>query len=88
MGTLGRSDKQDAIGGSFLLLEPMKIDIRERFLRIPEIVHRTGMSRTTIYDRINEGKFPKQIPLGSNLVVWLESDIQNWMQEQVDKGRG
>ena len=66
----------------------MKIDIRERFLRIREVAYRTGMSRITIYDRINEGKFPKQIPLGSNLVVWLESDIQNWMQEQVDKGRG
>jgi len=66
----------------------MKIEIRERHLRIPEIVHRTGMSRTTIYDRINEGKFPKQIPLGSNLVVWLESDIQNWLQQQVDKERG
>ena len=66
------------MGGSFLLLEPIMTkatDIRERFLRIPEIVHTTGMSRTIIYDRINEGKFPKQIPLGSNLVVWLESDI-------------
>ena len=77
-----------AIGELFLFGVLMKIDIRERFLRIPEIVHRTGMSRTTIYDRINEGKFPKQIPLGSNLVVWLESDVQKWMQEQVDKGRG
>ena len=76
------------MGGSFLLLDPMKIDIREGFFRIPEIVHRTGMTRTSVYDRINEGKFPKHIPLGYNIVIWLESDIQEWMQEQVDKGRG
>ena len=65
------------MGGSFLLLEPMKIDIRERFLRIPEIVHTTGMSRTIIYDRINEGKFPKQIPLGSNRPQYLSMLAEN-----------
>ena len=66
----------------------MKLDIKERFLRIPEIVQRTGMSKATVYNRINQGLFPKQIPIGANLVVWLESDVQKWMQEQIDKGRG
>ena len=66
----------------------MKIEIKERFLRIPEIVHRTGMSKATIYNRINQVLFPKQIPIGVNLVVCLERDVQMWMQEQVDKGRG
>ena len=66
----------------------MKIDIRERFLRIREVVHRTGMSKATIYNRMNQGLNPKQIPIGANLVVWLERDVQQWMQEQVDKSRG
>ena len=78
------------MGGSFLLLEPMTkaTDIRERFLRAPEVVQRTGMSRGTIYNKIHAGTFPKQIPIGANLVVWLERDVQQWMQEQVDKSRG
>ncbi len=59
MRPFGELEKHDAMGVSFTFLEAMKIDIRERFLRIPEIVDRTGMSRTTIYDRINEGKFPE-----------------------------
>ena len=66
----------------------MKIDIKKRFLRIPEIVHRTGMSKETIYNRINQGLFPKQIPIGANLVVWLERNVQEWMQAQVDKKEG
>ena len=66
----------------------MKIDIRERFLRIREVAHRTGMSRATIYNKIYAETFPKQIPIGANMVVWLESDVQKWMQEQIDKGRG
>ena len=66
----------------------MKIDIRERFLRMREVVQRTGMSRGTIYNKIHAGTFPKQIPIGANLVVWLESDVQKWMQEQIDKKEG
>ena len=77
-----------AIGALFLLGALMKIDIRERFLRMREVVQRTGMSRGTIYNKIHAGTFPKQIPIGANLVVWLESDVQKWMQEQIDKGRG
>ena len=78
------------MGGSFLLLEPMTkaTDIRERFLRMPEIVQTTGLCKATIYNKINDGSFPKQIPIGSNLVVWLESDLQKWMQEQIQKSRG
>ncbi len=62
--------------------------ITERFLRMPEIVERTGLCKATIYNKINDGSFPKQIPIGSNIVVWLESDLQDWMQKQIDKGRG
>ena len=58
----------------------MKIDIRERFLRMREVVHRTGMSRGTIYNKIHAGTFTKQIPIGANLVVWLESDLQDHHQ--------
>ena len=43
---------------------------------------------TTAPARIAEGTFPKQIPLGPRLVVWVESDIQNWIAEQVSAARG
>jgi predicted DNA-binding transcriptional regulator AlpA len=37
---------------------------------------------------MSEGTFPKQIALGPRLVVWVESDIQNWIAEQVSAARG
>lgn len=60
----------------------------QQLLRLPQVKASTGLSKSTIYARITEGTFPKQIPLGARLVVWLESDIQNWIQEQVDRARG
>ena len=63
-------------------------NLKHKFLRLPEVKQNTGLSKSTIYARIAEGTFPKQIPLGPRLVVWVESDIQNWITEQVSAARG
>ncbi len=62
--------------------------INQKLLRLPQVKASTGLSKSSIYARIAEGKFPKQIPLGPRLVVWVESDIQNWINEQVLAARG
>lgn len=61
----------------------MKGSIAERLLRLPEVKRLTGLSKSSIYARIAEDSFPRQIPLGSRTVVWLETDIQNWIAEKV-----
>ena len=58
------------------------------FLRLPQVKSVTGLSKSTIYARIAEGTFPKQIALGPRLVVWVESDIQKWITEQISAARG
>jgi prophage regulatory protein len=63
-------------------------NLQHKFLRLPQVKQTTGLSKSTIYARIAEGTFPKQIPLGPRLVVWVESDIQNWIAEQILSARG
>jgi len=62
--------------------------LQNRLIRLPEVKTTTGLSKSTIYSRISEGTFPKQISLGPRLVVWVESDIQKWISEQVSAERG
>lgn len=53
-------------------------------LRISDVKARTGQSRSTIYHRIAEGTFPKQIPLGGpRSVGWLESEVVAWIDSCV-----
>jgi len=66
----------------------MMSKLQHKLLRLPEVKATTGLSKSTIYARIAEGTFPKQIPLGPRLVVWVESEIQNWIAEQVAATRG
>lgn len=57
----------------------------QRFLRINEVMSRTGLSRPTIYRRCAAGTFPKPIPLGNpHIVGWLESAIDDWQKAQID----
>jgi prophage regulatory protein len=63
-------------------------NLQQKLIRLPEVKATTGLSKSSIYARISEGTFPKQIPLGPRLVVWVEADIQNWITEQVSAARG
>jgi len=53
------------------------------FLRLKDVKIKTGLANSSIYRRISEGQFPKQKQLGGRSVRWLESDIDQWIQERV-----
>ena len=44
-------------------------------LRLPAVQAMCGLSRSTIYARIQEGTFPSTISLGARAVGWVESEI-------------
>ncbi|WP_420009069.1 helix-turn-helix transcriptional regulator [Xanthomonas sacchari] len=55
-----------------------------RFLRIREVLARTGLSKSTLYARVRVGEFPKPVPLGT-LSAWVESEVEAWMEARVDE---
>lgn len=54
----------------------------EKHLRLPAVIDATGMSRSTIYDMMSEGKFPRPVNLGKRLVAWPETAIAKWLSER------
>ena len=53
------------------------------FLKRPEIEKRTGLKRSTIYEKIKAGTFPKPVKLGARAVAWPEAEINAWMEERI-----
>jgi prophage regulatory protein len=56
-----------------------------KILRLPEVKNRTGLARSTIYQKILDGTFPAPVTLGDRAkgdraVGWPASDIENWLQ--------
>ncbi len=54
-------------------------------LRIPQVIERTGLSKTHLYRLIQQGKFPKSHRLSERVSAWDEQDISAWLAEKFAK---
>lgn len=54
-----------------------------RLMRMIEVIRMTGLSRSSIYDRMNAGLFPKSCSLGGRSVAWVESEVMDWVENQI-----
>jgi prophage regulatory protein len=45
-------------------------------LRLPIVKALTGLSRSTIYLRISEGRFPRPVSIGARAVGWPEHEVE------------
>ncbi|MFZ4126139.1 MAG: AlpA family transcriptional regulator, partial [Rickettsiales bacterium] len=60
-------------------IEPsLKDPAKDSILRLPDVKSRTGLSRSSIYAYIKDGKFPQHISLGERSVGWYESEVDAW----------
>jgi prophage regulatory protein len=55
------------------------IDRPNKMLRLRTVLDRTGLSRSTLYRKIGEGTFPRQIPISTNGSGWHENEISRWI---------
>jgi len=61
--------------------------MENRILRLPEVISRTGISRSTIYRLIDQGEFPKPFSIIGRAKGWQASDIQIWIEGVIRKGK-
>lgn len=54
-----------------------------RLIRLPEVMARVGIKRSTIYQRMAEGRFPKGRSVGPKSTVWVEAEIDEWIKSIV-----
>ena len=57
-------------------------------IRLNDVKNMTGLSRSSIYQFIADGKFPTQVRLGSRAVAWIRSEIEQWIEEKISFSRG
>lgn len=56
-------------------------------LRRKQVEARTGLSRSTIYERVRAGTFPSPVSLGAKAVGWVEDEITAWLAQLVSASR-
>ena len=68
---------------------------KHRFIRLNEVLSRTGYGRTSIYRKMEEGTFPKSLKLGgppkdpsifdSRAIAWIEDEGDQWVEDRIDE---
>ena len=67
---------------------------KHRFIRLNEVLSRTGYGRTSIYRKMEDGSFPKSVKLGgppkdpsifdSRAVAWIEDEVDQWVDARIE----
>ena len=55
-------------------------DTPDRILRLPAVLARTGLSRSTLYRKIEQGKSPRQIKISERCAGWRQSAVEEWLR--------
>lgn len=59
-----------------------------RFLRLPDVLSRTRLSRSQIYRLEANGRFPRHVKLGDAVSAWIEAEIDQWCADRIAASRG
>ena len=54
-----------------------------RVLRLPEVLTVCGLSRSSVYLKIQQGAFPPPIKLGARSVGWIEAVVPERSPEEI-----
>jgi prophage regulatory protein len=52
----------------------------DRILRLNTVLDRTGLSRSTLYRKIDQGTFPRQVKISERCAGWRESAVDAWLR--------
>jgi prophage regulatory protein len=60
------------------------MDAVDQFLRVPDVLAAAGVSRSTLYEMMESGKFPKPVkPNDDRAVRWLASEVVDWQKARI-----
>ncbi|MDF7784121.1 AlpA family transcriptional regulator [Pantoea stewartii] len=60
----------------------------KKLVRLSEVLSRTGYSRAWIYKLISQGRFPQSVKIGSRSIAFVESEIDEWINQRIAESRG
>ena len=55
--------------------------------RLPDVMAHTGLSRSTIYHKMNAHDFPRSVNLGLRSVGWIADEVDQWILGRIEASR-
>ena len=61
----------------------MSIDLNEQFIPLNDVIQKTSLSRSSIYELVGKGEFPSPVPIRRRKRAWLLSEVTTWMETRL-----
>ncbi len=61
--------------------------MKQSLIRMSETMRRTGYGKAWIYRLISQNKFPKPIKIGSRSIAFVESEVDEWINQRIAESR-
>jgi prophage regulatory protein len=58
--------------------------VTNSILRLPEVKGKTGLSRSSIYEKVQRSEFPQPVKLGERAVGWIEAEVDDWVRTRIE----
>lgn len=68
------------------MAETLRQLVTDKHLRRRAVEEKTGLSRSTIYDLMARGAFPRPVRLTGRAVAWPESAVAEWLAQRPKTG--
>ncbi|AQT63692.1 dipicolinate synthase [Serratia marcescens] len=59
----------------------------QSLIRLPDVQRRTGYSKAWIYRLMSQGKFPTSVKIGTRAIAFVESEIDDWVNQRIAESR-
>lgn len=62
--------------------------MQQSLIRLSEVQRRTGCSKAWLYRLMSQQRFPTAIKIGSRSIAFIESEIDEWINQRIAESRG
>lgn len=60
----------------------------QSLIRFSEVQKRTGYSKAWLYRLMSEQRFPAAIKIGTRSIAFIESEVDEWINQRISESRG
>jgi len=55
-----------------------------QLIRLAVVLEMTGFSKTSLYEAINSGEFPKNVKISERSSAWVKSEVLDWIKGKIE----
>jgi prophage regulatory protein len=58
------------------------MELKMQLLKLPRVIEKTGLGRSSIYAKVATGEFPAPVRLSARAIAWRADAVESWVESR------